>query len=123
MLQFQICNLASVFLFLFSGGSIYLVAFIFCSLCSKILLIAPAAFEVRRKALSAMLGQARRGQGSQPLEKCVSVDVRVCACEHFLVVQCALFKCKPWRSDPQLLSVSVALGVSVELTCEKWLKR
>lgn len=38
MLQFHICNLASVFLLPFDGGSIYLVAFIFCSLCSKILL-------------------------------------------------------------------------------------
>lgn len=53
----------------------------------------------------------------------MSVDVRVCACERFLVIQCALFKCKPWRSDPQLLSRSVALGVSVELAYKRWLRR
>lgn len=40
----------------------------------------------------------------------------MCACVSWLIIQYAVFKCKPWRPDPQLLSGSVAGGVSVELT-------
>lgn len=68
-----------------------------------------------------MLGQAHRGQGSQPPEK--RVPVHVCAHGCFLVIWYALFKCKPWRSDPQLLPASVALGLSVELAHKKCLRR
>lgn len=65
MLQFQICDLASVFYCLFGGGRIYLVAFIFCSLYIKsLLLIAPAAVGVGQKALSHVFGQAHRGQAA-----------------------------------------------------------
>lgn len=39
----------------------------------------------------------------------------MCACECWLVIQCAIFICKPWRPDPQLLSGSVAGG---ELACK-----
>lgn len=39
----------------------------------------------------------------------------MCACVCWLIIQYAVFKCKPWRPDPQLLSGSVAGRVSVEL--------
>lgn len=45
----------------------------------------------------------------------VPVEEGVCTCECWLVIQCAVFKCKPWRPDPQLLSGNVTRGVSVEL--------